>query len=109
MLAYSEKFYKRYAGRYAEVSHQLPQSIYIESSRPKLTGDLDRIEHLKTLVPGKHGLDAGCGAGARDVYSLWLDGYSLNYNKKKVKMVRMCVIDQNSMGKSAGGNKKCLL
>jgi len=77
MLDYSEKFYKCYAGRYAEVSHQLLQSIYIESSHSKLTGDLDLIEHLKTLVPGKHGLDAGCGAGARDVYSLWLDGYDI--------------------------------
>ena len=57
MLDYSEKFYKRYTGRYAEVSHQLPQSIYIESSHPKLTGDLDLIEHLKTPVPGKQGLD----------------------------------------------------
>ena len=77
MLDYSEKFYARYAGRYAEVSHQLLQSIYIESSHPKLTSDLDLIQHLKTLVPGKRGLDAGCGAGARDVYSLWSDGYDI--------------------------------
>jgi len=77
MLDYSEKFYARYAGRYAEVSHQLLQSIYIESSHPKLTSDLDLIEHLKTLVPGKRGLDAGCGAGARDVYILWSDGYDI--------------------------------
>lgn len=77
MLDYSEKFYTRYAGRYAEVSHQLLQSIYIESSHPKLTGDLDLIQHLKTLVPGRRGLDAGCGAGARDVYNLWSDGYDI--------------------------------
>lgn len=77
MLDYSEKFYARYAGRYAEVSHQLLQSIYIESSHPKLTGDLDLIQRLKTLVPGKRGLDAGCGAGARDVYSFWSDGYDI--------------------------------
>ncbi|MBA7505583.1 hypothetical protein ES706_04252 [subsurface metagenome] len=77
MLDYSEKFYARYAGRYAEVSHQLLQSIYIESSHPKLTSDLDLIQHLKTLVPGKRGLDAGCGAGARDVYSFWSDGYDI--------------------------------
>ena len=77
MLDYSEKFYARYADRYAEVSHQLLQSIYIESSHPKLTGDLDLMEHLETLVPGKRGLDAGCGAGARDVYNLWSDGYDI--------------------------------
>ena len=77
MLDYSEKFYARHASRYAEVSHQLLQSIYIESSHPKLTGDLDLIEHLKTLIPGKCGLDAGCGAGARDVYNLLSDGYDI--------------------------------
>lgn len=77
MLDYSEKFYARYADRYAEVSHQLLQSIYIESSHPKLASDLDLIEHLKTLAPGKHGLDAGCGAGARDVYTLWSEGYDI--------------------------------
>jgi len=71
---YSEKFYTRYAERYAEVAHQYLQSVYIEASCPKLTGDLALIEHLKTLVPGNRGLDAGCGAGARDVYSLWRDG-----------------------------------
>lgn len=77
MLDYSEKFYARHADRYAEVSHQLLQSIYIESSHPKLTGDLDLIEHLKTLIPGKRGLDAGCGAGARDVYNLYSGGYDI--------------------------------
>ncbi len=77
MLDYSEKFYIRYAGRYAEVSHQLLQSIYIESSHPKLTSDLDLINRQKTLVPGKCGLDAGCGAGARYVYNLWSDGYDI--------------------------------
>lgn len=74
---YSEKFYARYAERYAEVAHQYLQSVYIEASCPKLTGDLALIEHLKTLIPGKRGLDAGCGAGARDVYSLWRDGYDI--------------------------------
>ena len=77
MLDYSEKFYARHADRYAAVSHQLLQSIYIESSHPKLTGDLDLIEHLKTLIPGKRGLDAGCGAGARDVYNLYSGGYDI--------------------------------
>ncbi len=77
MSKYSEKFYTRYAERYAEVSHQLLQSVYVESSHPKLTGDLALIEYLKTLVAGKRGLDAGCGAGARDVYNLYSDGYDI--------------------------------
>ena len=36
------------------------------------------IEYLKTLVPGKCGLDAGCAARARDVYNLYLDGYNMS-------------------------------
>ena len=39
---------------------------------------MDLVEHLKTLVPGKCGLDTGCGAGARDVYNLYLDGYNIS-------------------------------
>ena len=77
MSDYSEKWYSQYANRYAEVSHQFLQSIYIDSSHPKLTSDLDLLEHLKALVTGRYGLDAGCGAGARDVYNLWLDGYDM--------------------------------
>lgn len=77
MEDHSEKFYARYAERYAEVAHQYLQSVYVEASCPELTGDLALIAHLKTLVPGKRGLDAGCGAGARDVYSLWRDGYDI--------------------------------
>ena len=77
MSEYSEKFYTRYAERYAEVSHQLLQSIYVESSHPKLTSDLALIKRIKTLVRGKHGLDAGCGAGARDVFNLYADGYDI--------------------------------
>ena len=77
MSDYSADFYVRYADRYAEVSHQLLQSIYIESSHPELTSDLVLIECLKTLAPGKCGLDAGCGAGARDVHHLYSNGYDI--------------------------------
>ena len=83
-MDYSEKFYARYAERYAEVAHRFLQSVYIESSHPALTGDLALIEHLKTLAPGKRGLDAGCGAGARDVAHLYSDGYDI-YGVDSVK------------------------
>jgi len=76
-MDYSEEFYAHHAKRYAEISHQMLQSIYIKSSHAKLTDDLVLIEHLKRLTPGKRGLDAGCGAGARDVYSLWSAGYDI--------------------------------
>ena len=78
MTDYSEKFYGEYADRYAEVARQLLQSVYIESSHPGLTCDLDLLARLKELAPGKCGLDAGCGAGARDVYSFFLDGYEMS-------------------------------
>ena len=74
---YSEKFYQRHADRYSEVAHELLQSIYIRSSHAALKGDLDLLERLKELVPGGRGLDAGCGAGARDVYNFWIVGYDI--------------------------------
>ena len=77
MLDYSEQFYRQNARRYAEVSHQFLQSVYVKSSHPALKNDWDLLERLKELVPGKRGLDAGCGAGARDVYTLWLSGYDI--------------------------------
>ncbi len=72
-----ETFYSKFSQRYAEVSHQFLQSIYTTSSHPGLKSDTDLLTRLKQLSPGKKGLDAGCGAGARDVYSLWEEGYDM--------------------------------
>ena len=74
---YSESFYQRHSERYSEVAQQLLQSVYIHSSHPALKGDLDLLERLKELIPGRRGLDAGCGAGARDVYDFWNNGYDI--------------------------------
>ena len=74
---FSEDFYRHYADRYAEVAHQLIQSVYIKSSHPALKGDLDLLVRLRELTHGSRGLDAGCGAGARDVYQFSLDGYDM--------------------------------
>jgi SAM-dependent methyltransferase len=74
---FSEAFYRHHAQRYADVSHQFLQSVYIRSSHAALQGDLDLQERLKELVPGRRGLDAGCGAGARDVYHFWQQGYDI--------------------------------
>ena len=72
---YSESFYRRHAQRYAEVSHNFIQSVYIEASHPMLGGDRDLMDRILELVPrGSRGLDAGCGAGARDVYFYWQNG-----------------------------------
>ena len=75
---YSASFYAQYAERYAEVAHQYLQSVYIKSSHPVLTGDRALRERLKELTnPQGRGLDAGCGAGARDVYAFWSEGYDM--------------------------------
>jgi len=84
MSDYSEKWYTHHANRYAEVSRELLQSVYIESSHPKCTSDPGLVEHVTTIAPGKCGLDAGCGAGARDVYNLWSAGYDI-YGMDSVK------------------------
>ncbi|MYC36005.1 MAG: methyltransferase domain-containing protein [Chloroflexi bacterium] len=75
---YSESFYRRHAQRYAEVSHNFIQSVYTEASHPLLEGDRDLMVRIQELVPpGSRGLDAGCGAGARDVYFYWQNGYDI--------------------------------
>ena len=75
---YSRSFYSRHANRYAEVTHDFVQSHFVRESDPAPTHDLDLIARLKELVaPGAAGLDAGCGAGARDVYYYWRDEYDI--------------------------------
>jgi len=77
MSDYSADFYRKHADRYAEVAHQFIQSVYLDATHPQLKGDRDLHTRLKELTPGKRGLDAGCGAGARDVYLFWTEGYDM--------------------------------
>ena len=66
---YSESFYRHHAQRYSDVAHALLQAVYIKASHPELKGDLALMQRLQELLPaGARGLDAGCGAGARDVF-----------------------------------------
>ena len=75
---FSESFYRRHAQRYAEVSHNFIQSVYTDMSHPLLGGDKDLMDRILELVPqGSRGLDAGCGAGAREVYFYWQNGYDI--------------------------------
>ena len=61
------------------MSHNFIQSVYIETSHPCLKGDADLMDRLQELVPaGSRGLDAGCGAGARDVFHYWQKGYDIH-------------------------------
>jgi SAM-dependent methyltransferase len=77
MSDYSADFYRKHARRYAEIAHQYLQSVYVAASHPDLKGDIALLERLKELAPGRRGLDAGHGAGARDVFYLWQDHYDM--------------------------------
>ena len=68
---YSPGFYREYAEQYAQVADEFRQSVYVKSSHPRLKNDWDLWDRLMQLAPGKRGLDAGCGAGARDVFHAW--------------------------------------
>ena len=74
---YSADFYRHYAREYARVSDQFLQSAYSKTSHPRLKNDWDLWDRLMQLAPGRRGLDAGCGAGARDVYHAWSEGYDV--------------------------------
>ena len=75
---WSEEFYRHYADRYSDVAHQLLQAVYTRSSHPALKQDFDLSDRLVQLAPGRRGLDAGCGAGARDVHRLWTQGFDIH-------------------------------
>ena len=75
--SYSTDFYREHAQQYAHVAQEFLQSVYVKSSHPGLKNDWDAWERLMQLAPGKRGLDAGCGAGARDVFHLWSQGYDV--------------------------------
>ena len=74
---YSADFYRHHASQYAQVAQEWRQSVYIKSSHTALQNDWDAWERLRQPTPGNRGLDAGCGAGARDVYHLWSEGYDV--------------------------------
>jgi SAM-dependent methyltransferase len=70
-------FYREHAQRYSQLSHEYTHSVYTAASHPALAGDLDLHKRVVELASGKRGLDAGCGAGARDVYLLYTWGYDV--------------------------------
>ena len=71
------KFYREHARDYSRVSHDFLGQQYTDPSHPDISNDRQILARLKTLTPGKKGLDAGCGAGARDVFLLWQEGFEM--------------------------------
>ena len=76
-IDYSTDFYRHHAQEYARIAEQFLQSVYTISSHPNLKDDWDLWDELVRLAPGPRGLDAGCGAGARDVFHAWSEGYDV--------------------------------
>ncbi len=70
-------FYREHAQRYSELSHEFIHSQYTGCSHPALRTDMDLLNRVAQLAPGPRGLDAGCGAGARDVHLLHTWGFDV--------------------------------
>lgn len=66
-LPESLAFYRENASKYAGVAYDSLSTTIKQASIPGLRFDVDIIRRLVALAPGSRGLDAGCGAGARDV------------------------------------------
>ena len=73
----SRDFYRRQSHRYAEVARTFKQSVYTSPSHAAITDDWALLSHTLTLVTGRRCLDAGCGAGGRDVFELWRRGFDV--------------------------------
>ena len=87
----SLEFYRQNAQRYSQLSHEYTHSVYTDASHPALNSDRDLLNQATKLAPGKRGLDAGCGAGARDVYLLhtWgFDAYGIDAVQENISLGR---------------------
>ena len=85
----SLEFYREHAQRYSQLSHEYTHSVYTNSSHPAVNGDRDLLNRVAELASGKRGLDAGCGAGARDVYLLhtWgFDAYGVDAVEENISL-----------------------
>ena len=63
-------FYREHASRYADFSQ-----VFANGSHPDFREDRDLYRRLAELVPSGRGLDAGCGAGAREMFLLTQLGF----------------------------------
>lgn len=87
----SLEFYRQHGKRYSQMSHEFSHSQYDEISHPRLTGDMALLNRATDLASGKRSLDAGCGAGARDVallHSRGFDAYGIDAVKENIDLGR---------------------
>jgi SAM-dependent methyltransferase len=91
IIEQSQDFYRRQGRRYAHVAHTFKQSVYTSPSHPDITDDWALLSHALTLVTGRRCLDAGCGAGGRDVFELWRRGsnaYGIDALPENISLAR---------------------
>ena len=74
---YSLDFYRQHASRYAAVCQDFLEAGYTSCSHPNFRGETDLQARLMELAPIGRGLDAGCGAGVRDVYLFSQRGFEM--------------------------------
>ena len=77
LLPQSLDFYRHHSQEYARVSASFLESGYVDLSNPQIKGDADLTNWLMALAPGRRGLDAGCGSGAKEVHALCSQGYDV--------------------------------
>ena len=75
LVRQSSDFYVRQGRQYAHVAHTFKQSVYTSPSHPTITDDWALLSHALSLLTGRTCLDAGCGAGGRDVFEMWRQGF----------------------------------
>lgn len=73
-IPYSESFYRTHGWRYAEINDECRK--YVSCSDSRFHCDPDLLAAFMDLLPkGAKGLDAGCGAGSRDLHLLCSHGF----------------------------------
>ena len=87
-------FYRNHFQRYSDLAHEDKHSRYSrydKVSHPRLTGDMALLSRATDLASGKRSLDAGCGAGARDVallHSQGFDAYGIDAVEENIDLGR---------------------
>lgn len=71
------EFYRQHANRWTVCTEFYYRSPFLATSSPLIKGFSSLYQRLRELAPGRRGLDAGCGAAARDVYKFWQDAYNV--------------------------------
>ena len=88
----SYQFYHEHAHRYAELVHDFFGDVYTDISHQNFKDDHDWLKYIQTLLPvNARVLDAGCGAGGREVYyyqQAGYEAYGIDVVKKNIETAK---------------------